>query len=816
KANATLTGLTIGPIDWKAGTGRVTGTGPLVARTVTVAAVYTPAVPAVGKQKPKPAAWSITDIVITSLQGTGLRYLDPPLDLHLGRTDKPAAAGQAPLTVGRIHIQPAKNKVQVKDLGVDFGGDLKSSLGVNGHLGIDYLSMELHRDGRVVAVVRGVSADATATGDYTGTVELKGLHGATVDIGPDAIRIGSDDPDDPNGLQIDQLSISSLVLNSEAAGHKFTFKTQPAGRVDLLGIRAKVRIDKWLPGEKHASKSAFKQVAVENLVIDQINLSAFQIDLPDEGATIVVPARADTDPPTLRRLQLTGGVGADGVFHPEFLFNLETFALEGKAGVDDITLPISAKIKDKFSGDVQLRTWASSIGFLAGGGIKIDVEQPRLTMAKAAQLGSDKTIRIAKLGADSLSFADGRLYVKNPRAQDLEFTQTIDDSLAVWLKVKSVDLDELNYTTAAGGDVIIPRLDITDAFLSLDLAALSATKPGTPDPPSSNFDIAALRPVLDATEGTVKVVMYVSASALGLKDFRIGSTEEPLTVPIKQGVVDIPTFERNIKGKVYSQQIGSGWYLRPWVVNAVANDPILRLDGSQLQLGVYYVDPPDIDKGNDKNATNRPNTAVWKPLLAWDLHGPDLDGAALNKFSLWTAIFDLHKSPPMTEEQKAKETKEQREKRLEDEKETQAILDSLELRSLVADLQIKNSGPLPLKIRSDSVKGSVTLSDEALLNLHVAGSAPAVHPPPQRAGANSTPGAVAFNLEAFKVDKVDLTLFDRDPAGTITGISQLHTGQIKITDLIDGSVSFDDLFTPQRFVATIKHASADNVRWYRN
>lgn len=816
KANATLTGLTIGPINWRAGaTGRVTGPGPVVARTVTVAAFYTPATPAVGKQKPKPAAWTVTDIVITGLTGAGLRYLDPPLDLHLGRTDKPATPGTAPLTVGRIHIQPAKNALQLQDLSVDFGGDLKSSLQVNGHLGIDYLSMELHRDGRVVATVRGVSADAALTGDYTGTVELKGLRGARVDIGPDAIRIGSDDPDDPNGLQIDQLSLSSLALTSEAAGHKFTFKTQPGGRVDLLGLRAKVRIDKWKPEEKHTSKSPFKQVAVENLVIDQVNLSAFQIDLPDDDVTIVVPARTGGDPPTLRRLMLTGGTGADGVFHPEFLINLETFALEGKLGVDDIALPVSAKIKDKFKGDVTLRTWASSIGFLAGGGIRIDVEHPQLTMAKAAELGKDKTVRIAKLGADSLSFADGRLYVKRPFAQDLEFTQKIGDSLAVWLKVKSVDLDELNYTTTPGGGLVIPRLDIGDAFLSLDLAALSASKPGAGASAPSTFDLDALRPIADNTEGSIKVVMYVSASVLGLKDIRIGTIADPLTVPIKRGAIDIPTFEHNVKGKVHSEQIGSGVYLRPWVVNTVAEDPILRLDHGQLQLGVYILNPPDVDKGNDPDLKNRPNTRSWKEILAWDLRRPDITRAEMDKFALWAAIFHLHSSPPLTEAEKAKETKSQREEREEKEAESKAVLDSLEVRSLVADLSIKNSGPLPLKIHADDAFGMVTLSDQALLNLHIAGGIPAVRPPAARAGSN--PGGLTFGLDALKVDKVDLTLLDRDkPGGKTTGISQLYTGQIKINELVDGNISFDDLFTPQRFTATIKHASADNVRWYRN
>ena len=127
-----------------------------------------------------------------------------------------------------------------------------------------------------------------------------------------------------------------------------------------------------------------------------------------------------------------------------------------------------------------------------------------------------------------------------------------------------------------------------------------------------------------------------------------------------------------------------------------------------------------------------------------------------------------------------------------------------------------------MTITSDTVKGSVTLSDQALLNLHVEGGIPAVKKPPERSGSN--PGGLNISLDALKVDKVDLTVFDRQdpkdvPAGQapkITGIHQLHTGQIKITNLTDASISFDDLFTPQRFVGTIRNASADNVRWYKN
>jgi hypothetical protein len=822
KASATLTNLVLGPIDWKVGAARLHGSGPLTARQVTVAAFATPDVPAKDGKPAKKGAWSVTDIVITALEGTDLRYTDPPIDMHLGREDLTAKPGEAPLRIGRVHIVPAMGKFDIADPSVDVGGNVKKSLHVNGHLGLDSLTVELNRGGHLIAVLKGVSAEATVSGDYSGTVELKGSPGATIDVGPDGITIGSDDPADPGGLRIEQISLTSLDITSALGGHKFHLKTQTDGRVDLLGIRAKVRFDKWKPGEVHKSKSPWKQVAFERFYIERINLGAFQIDLPADDVTIVVPARKDTDPPSLHRLDLTSPIGTDpALLHPDFTIDWDTAAIEGTASVTDIALPIQARIKDKFKGDVTLTTWTSSIGFLAGGGIQIDVEHPQLTMAKAAELGKDKTIRIAKLGADSLSFADGRLYVKGPYIQDLEYRQMIGSTEAVWIKVKNADLKELNYDTKAGGDLFIPTLDIADAYIALNLAALTKKDPTESAPPPPSFDISKLRPAIDELDGDVKVVLYVSASAGNMKDFRIGTEADPLVVPIQGGTVHIPTLEENVKGTVHATQIGSGWYIRPWLVNVVAEDPILRLDGSQLQLGVYLVDPPKVNEGNDELNKNRPRSRDWVDILTWDLHRVDLERARADRFSLWAAIFDLHKSPKPTKEEQEKETDEQRKQREKKEKETQAVIDSLEIRALTADLSIKNRGPLPLTISSDSIDGTVTLSDNALMNLHVSGGIPAVTPPPKRPGTN--PGALEIGFDALKVDKVDLTVYDLESPDPntpgalpkVTGIRGLKTGTITINNLTDASISFNDLFHPQRFSGTITSARAENIRWFK-
>ncbi|MBK8460529.1 MAG: hypothetical protein IPL43_10415 [Micropruina sp.] len=448
--------------------------------------------------------------------------------------------------------------------------------------------------------------------------------------------------------------------------------------------------------------------------------------------------------------------------------------------------------------------------------MRIDVTKPMLTMAKSAELGKDKTIRVAKLGADSLTFSDGRLYVKKPFASDLEYVQTSFGSRVVWIKVKDVNLADLNYDTAAGGSLNISSLDISDAYFALNLAALS--KPGGASTGGSNFDVDTLRPAVDQLDGSVQVVLYVSASVGNLKDIRVGTDTDPLVVPIKKGEVDIPTFEANVKGKVHAVQIGEGWYLRPWVVNVAADDPMLRLENNQLQLGVYGANPDNASKGNDPEGKNRPNTAVWFDILTWDLRSVDLARARADKFALWAAIFDLHSDPPLTPAQLAAESEDAREERLTKEAESRAAIDSLEIRKLVADLSIKNTVPLPLTISSEAAKGTITLSKDALMNLHVAGGIPAVVPPPERPGTN--PGKLDLSLDGFALDAINLTLYDYAPpekAGDpkkLTGLSSLKTGKIQITDLVNGTLTFNDLFQPRRLSGTITKAHAENISWF--
>lgn len=105
----------------------------------------------------------------------------------------------------------------------------------------------------------------------------------------------------------------------------------------------------------------------------------------------------------------------------------------------------------------------------------------------------------------------------------------------------------------------------------------------------------------------------------------------------------------------------------------------------------------------------------------------------------------------------------------------------------------------------------MTLSDQALLRLHVDGGIPALIPPPERPGTN--PGGLNISLGALKLDAIDLSIFEKEKPGEFQG---LHTGTIQVNDLKDANISFDDLGHPQRLIGTIKSAHADNIRWYKN
>jgi hypothetical protein len=659
-------------------------------------------------------------------------------------------------------------------------------------------------------------------------------------VGPDAIRFGSDDPTDPAGLFVEQLTGRSLDITTSLGGKKVHLTTDapgsstPGGRVDFLGIRTNARIDKRVPSEK--GKSSLKTLAFESFSIERVVLDAVKIDLPDDDITIVIPAAATkTDETYLRDVQLQSPIGTDPAkLHPDFTIDLDTFTTEGSVSIAEVSAKISARIKDKFSGDVKLTAGLTQLHLFAGGGFGVDVEKPLVAMEKAAQLGKDTTVFFSKLGAAKVSLREGVVNIEKPFVGDLEYVQMKHGVKAVWIKVKSVDIASLTYDTKAGGSLNIPSLDITDAFFSISLAALSNGPPPPTGIPTeaevqaaaaaTTFDPKTIRPIMSELDGWIGAELFVATDIGGLKDIHVGTGDDLLFVPIKKGEIDIPTFESQLEGAVKARvlggMIGPNWTgrdvaLRPWVVNSVAEDPMLAIHGNQLRLGVYIVNPEFAKLGLRKDFPTRPETKLWNTILAWDLRPLDLDRAWENKFALWSAIFDLHSDPPTTKEKVDAMSEDDRKEFLADRAASQATLDSLEIRTLKGALSVKNQKPIPLKISSESAKGTVMLSRDALFGLTFDGGIPAVDPAPGRGGSN--PSKLAYGLKGFSLDSIDLTLFEHgSPADPkkLTGLSGLKTGKISVSGLKEGSLSFANLFYPLRLTGTISKAHAENISWF--
>ncbi len=824
-ASATVTDLELGAVDWPVGDLHVTSRNALTIKKITAAATGTKKDDVKTPNLPTDFDWSIDVIDLFGLESSDLRVQNYPIDLHLST---PTTDGGPPLRIEHIHANLAKKSITVTDFNAELAGKLTYKLQAGGNVHFDSLQLDLSRAGHTVATLHGLRAGAAVLDDgsgFTGIIGVNKLTGgvgiegvdARVDIGPDSILIGSEDPAIRDGLSVKAITVSSVDFAGRTPkGKHYEFKTQAGGRADLIGIKARIRIDKWQPGEKHASTSPFKSAAIEHLLIDNINVGGFEIDLPDDDISIVFEPRKGADPPTINRIEI-GGTAEDGKTKPPFTIDLSTLQYQGGVDIAGLTLPISAHVKDQFEGAVKLSTDHISLGFLAAGGVQIDIDNPALTADKHLTVPGGSALWIGKLGAKHLSYADDKISVTEAEATNLMYIQKLGAKPAASITLPSVKLSSLKYDTVSGA-IDIPSLDIDNAFVDLNLSLLNpkpiATGVYKPPPPPSAPPYF-LKPVLDSVDGEVKVVMYISATApFAWKDFRIGDVGDPLVVPISHGAVHIPTFEKNIRNKVTAAYIESGLQLRTWIFAHEAKDPILRLDNdkSRLQLGIYLLsNPPGVSRGNDKKSPtyttvvgpdgqatvvsdeNRPDDFDWKPIMQWELHPLDLAQAKDDKFGLFTAIFQRYHDPTKTSDP------------AEDERQS----NSMEIRSLDGDLSLLNSGPLPITISSQSINGTVTLSDKALMHLTVHGGIPAVHPPAARPGTN--PGALDIGVDALKVDGVDITMVS--PGAPSAGAHELKTGNINIDKVTGARLTFDKEGWPSEFRATITKAHAENIRW---
>ncbi|WP_125776043.1 hypothetical protein [Antribacter gilvus] len=818
-ATATFADLRVGAVSWKVGTGRLSGKGPVTVRRADVAATRDPA---------RKAPWSVTEIDLHDVAASNLTYDDPPMRFEIGG---PVAPGVAPLRVGRVRLHPAAGTVRVEDVRASFSGKLSSTLGLQGDLRLASAKVELHENDRVVAVLRGGSGGVTVSGDHAARIDLEGLREASLDISKDAVRLG---------VELDSVRLSQLRVDTEVSGKRILVTSGWVGGVTLRGVHAKARADRWPPGAAPKGASAFRRVVVERFDIDDVVLSAVQLELPGENLTVSTAYVSASDPVTIRGLSLTRTRGPAGEGQQDFVYDLGTGAVQGTLSARQLSLGATAGLRGKLTNaDLALTTGYASIDWLSTGGTRIVVADPALAMKRLVEFPGGR-FRVGKLAADQVVVEDGKVTATGSWLEGLDY-QSLGPAghLLYQVKIGRAKAGDLSYTpgpkSPSGKSTFsVPDLEIEEAEFYLDLLRLSPPAPvlpvGTEPPapaPSSSSEAEFLRPTLAALDGELAVVMFVSADAVGWKDIQIGSTT-PLVVPIKDGAVDVATFERNIQAagieSTYNPEWagrvgGSAWQVREWVVEGAAQDPLLRLAGDRLQLGVYWFNTPEDVRG--KTPDKRPDDADWKPLLQWDLHPVDVKRALGGEFALWSAIFRMHEDPYVSPAKEAVEVRREfAEFDLTDEQinhivatrrtqrrlESRAMMDSLEIRSLVGNLNVRSSAAIPLTITSASANGLIMLSKDAVMGLTVSGGLPALHTPRVRPAAPANPGALDLALDALAIDSVQLDL---------KGVGKVETGSIQVLGLRDARLYFDHAhrFTPSLLKGTITKGTATGITW---
>jgi hypothetical protein len=820
-ATATVEDLRADSVSWRVGKGRLRGKGPVTVRRADVAATYDPA---------RKAPWSVTEIDLHDVAASHLAYEDPPLRFEIGG---PVTRGVPPLRIGRVRLRPEAGTFRVDDVRANFSGKLGSTIGVQGDLRLASAEVELHEGDRMVAVLRGGSGGVTVSGDYAARIDLDGLREASFDIGPDAIR---------GGIELDSVRLSSFDVATVVGGKRLRVRSGMVGGVTLRGLHAKARAERWPPGTAPKGAPAFRRFVAERFDIDDVVLSAVTFELPDERLTVSTAYVSPSDSVTIRGLSLTRGRGPSGELQQDFVYDLGSGSLQGALSVRQVSLGATAELRGKLTGaDLALTTGYASIDWLSTGGTRIVVTDPAIAMRRLAEFPGGR-FQLGRLAAGQVVVEGGEVTVTGSRLEGLDYQKLGPQGhLLFQVKIARATPGDLSYkpgakTPSGKSTLSVPRLEIEEAEVYLDLLRLSPPTPvlpvGTEPPPpapSSSSEVEFLRPTLAALDGELAVVLFVSANAVGWKDIQIGSTK-PLVVPIKDGAVDVSAFERNIQAagieSTYNPEWagrvgGSAVQVREWIIEGAAQDPLLRLAGNRLQLGVYWFNTPEDTRG--KTPDKRPDDMDWKALLEWDLHPVDVKRALAGEFALWSAIFRMHEDPYVSPSQEAAKlrrdlelygielTDEQidkivAEKRTQRRLESRAMMDSLEVRSLVGNLDVRSSAPIPLKITSTSANGLVMLSKDAVMGLTFAGGIPAVSTPRVRPTTPANPGALDIALESLAIDSVLLNLVD---------VGKVQTGSIQISGLKDARLFFDRTrrFTPSLLLGTITKGVAEGITW---
>ena len=464
----------------------------------------------------------LDELKVASITSDNLRYEDGLIDLHLGRTPKPAAPGSKPLSVQNIvatklHWDSVEGvtsgHVDVGRSALDVSGRVAAALHISAGVSADSISLDFFREGRIVARARGLGGDVgigeTEDADQH-HLSFGGLDTGVIDIHKDYIDIG---PDGSDGLKIDNIIVDKLDWLGPSLGIQIA---EGEGDLTLRDITARARIELNPPGDP---KGRLKALYLRQLRIEHPSATGIKVILPGTGSITL----NKTQPALLGPISLEAPAGAPG-FEVKPDKTGKGFDMRGKFLLEGFNLPwVEADITGRLKGNADVRAGKLTIDFLGADGLDLDLRDPRIE-AIAATLGSEKE-RLwlmnpaAPLGAQEWGISSKgvrfRQRTKESGKEEKQLTVEgaeltglfyVNDDWGLRLMVFSAAVDGDIDVDLLAGSGTIPDLTIDNAVLDLDFAKLSKGKAGGST--TSMYDILegwdklikALRPFKDVLE----------------------------------------------------------------------------------------------------------------------------------------------------------------------------------------------------------------------------------------------------------------------------------------------------------------------------
>ncbi|MEU5726284.1 DUF4157 domain-containing protein [Micromonospora sp. NPDC047738] len=781
--------IELSAIDWRAGDGRISSRGPTVLDGVAVTGRWDSTPERRGpddKIVPGTADLVVKHLHIDRITGRDLRYRSGVLDVGIGRPQRlPAGVPDLPpleildVNLHDLHWSRAAGLVAggltTGATRLEIAGRVDEALHVDGALWAAQLTLAFGRGGRIEARVVGGEGHlglGPRPGEHTQHVGIQDLDTGLIRIGPDRIDIG---PDGEPGLRLATVAVDALNWQGQSLGLRIP---QGEGAISLMGITARARIDLHPPG---TPGGRLRALLLRELVVERTLASGLLVDLGD-GTTI----RLDPDrEAVLGELRLRPAPPRDG-FLVEPTQTAEGMRILGGLDIAAISAPKVGFDIGAFlaGGTADFGAAGLTVNFLDYGGLRLDLSQPTLT-AISAQVISDSRRALRLLGAPAgrpeygLRFTSigyeqepatpggaatpgRRVTATGGEVTGLTFT---DPGLGLHVFVEQGLLGDLTHDLNTGAGEL-PSLDIRNATFSLDVGALL----GAPTPAARttsaqrraamatqwdavlrNLDTYHLGEVLDSLNGHIDFDVAHDGFLYGERTWEV-------RLAVRNGALDY----RRLTGAL------------PWWTPGR-----FTLEGDDL---IYRVTLPNA--APEAAGMQEPNNI---DLLRWRLTTGEVEQARahlirLNRLlrpatesrdDLIHTIADLQDDEPSTEPP-----------------------GRLAIRNIDVDLSVNNPREITLPLGGDN---AIVLAPDALVHLTVGGAL-------RRGSAGiGRPGALRpIALRSATVARVNL-LFDN------VGLS---TGQIRITDLTDCSLSFDGL-NPQLLTGRITRAVAEHIRWSR-